>query len=358
MKFKTFIVLIFSVFLLALAVVGVGFFSYMYLAKWGEEVYNSGKIASADGVVFEFSSGTRLDTLSQELKRHEIIENDLMFKYWVKYFDDYSKYQAGKYKFDKSVSPRDISNKLRSGEVYRPIELEFTIPEGFTLKQIAKRLEAKGVGSAQEIYLLFYDLDFLKNLGIASTSLEGYFYPATYAFEKRLGAKEVIEEAVKTFFSKLPSNYISNIESLGLTLDQAVTFASLIELETRIEDEKPRVSEVIWNRLKSGEALGIDASIIYGIDDYNGNLRRSHLQDSENKYNTRIHRGLPPTPIGSPSISSLLAVLSPSGTGDKFYVRAADDSGRHSFTKTLSEHNQAVRRYVQYEKSLRQNHTN
>ena len=131
----------------------------------------------------------------------------------------------------------------------------------------------------------------------------------------------------------------------GLALHQAVTFASLIEAETLHDDERSKVSEVIWRRLKDNAPLGIDAALIYGIPDYAGDLKTAHLNDAKNRYNTRIHRGLPPSPIGNPSAKSMAAVLTPSDQGYYYYV-LIPGSDRHHFSRTLKEHNEHVRNLV------------
>ena len=158
---------------------------------------------------------------------------------------------------------------------------------------------------------------------------------------------------VETFWNRLPEDYVAQLESLGLSLHEAVIFASLIEKETAIEDEKPKVAEVIWNRLKRKDALGIDAAVIYGIKDYDGQIRWSHLRDRKNPYNLRIHRGLPPGPIGAVSVSSLQAILEPTSEGYYFYVLKVNSGGRHHFSKTLKEHNLYVQKLVRHQKASR-----
>ena len=109
----------------------------------------------------------------------------------------------------------------------------------------------------------------------------------------------------------------------------------------------PMVSEVIWNRLKRGETLGIDAAVIYGIQNYDGNIRVKHLKDKKNLYNTRVHRGLPPTPIASPSVAALKSVLTPTHEGYYYFVVDTENPRRHIFTKTLKEHNKLVKKLVE-----------
>ena len=133
---------------------------------------------------------------------------------------------------------------------------------------------------------------------------------------------------------------------MGLSLDQAVAFASLIELETMQAKEKPQIAEVIWRRLKAGAPLGIDAAIIYGIPNYDGDIKWVHLKDEKNPYNNRIHKGLPPTAIGAVSTSSLLAVLEPTNLGYYYYMLDATDHTHHVFSRTLAEHNALVQKYL------------
>lgn len=300
--------------------------------------------------IFEFARGTSLRTLSQSLAEKKLIDHAYLFEFWVRRFDDYSKYQAGTYQFEGNISPGDISNKLRSGEIYEPVVLQFTIPEGFTLHQIIERLSAQGVCSLEECKLLSRDQKFINELKLDSPDLEGFLYPATYRFTQFPDAKAAFSKMVSTFWKRLPGDYMSMAEEKGLTLRQAVTFASLIELETSDDSERELVSEVIWNRLNQGIALAIDAAIIYGIEGYQGDITWKHLRDESNPYNTRIHKGLPPGPIGSPSRKSLLAVFNPSQFGYMYYVLDVETDGKHHFSKSLQEHNQYVKKLVKFKR--------
>jgi UPF0755 protein len=177
---------------------------------------------------------------------------------------------------------------------------------------------------------------------VPSTNLEGFLYPATYNFTEQPTATSAYTQMAKTFWSHLPKDYEKSVQARGLTLQQAVTFASMIETETLNEDEKALISEVIWRRLKDGVPLGIDASLIYGIPGYGGDLTWADLSNADNPYNTRVHKGLPPTPIGATSLKSLEAVLTPSNFGYYYYV-LIPGTQRHHFSKSLKEHNEHVR---------------
>ena len=255
-------------------------------------------------------------------------------------------FQSGPYRYELFAKPADIANDMINGKVYRPVVVQFTIPEGFTLRKITDRLVANGIGKSEEVWAQFRNPAFISSLGIQAMTLEGYIYPATYTFTEIPDPKTAIKKMVDTFWNRIPANYLEAITAKKLTLHQAVTFASLIEMETLHLDEKPLVSEVIWNRLKDNVPLGIDATIIYGIPNYDGNIRRVHLEDAKNLYNSRLHRGLPPSPIGSVSSESLAAVLTPSNMGYYYYVLEAGTENRHHFSKSLSEHNEYVRKLV------------
>lgn len=321
---------------------------YTGLCRFGER-----ELILPEPVIVELKPQMPLSLLARELERCGLTDSARLFELWVRFRSEYSRFQAGLYKFETSVSALSISEAMIAGRIYIPVVLEVVIPEGFNMFATADRLAAKGLGGREEIISLMSDKEFLSSLRVPSTTIEGYLYPATYQFSVMPTAAEVLTKMVETFWSKLPKDYEMKVQELGLSLAQAVTFASLIELETAVEEERPLVSEVIWNRLRARAALGIDASIIYGIADYRGNLSKAHLSDASNPYNSRVHLGFPPTPIGSPSMASLLAVLSPSREGYYYYVLDPSQQGRHYFSKSLKEHNEQVRRLVRAQVSKR-----
>jgi UPF0755 protein len=300
----------------------------------------------AQETVVELRRGEGLRNFAEQLQNAHLISSSTLFYYWLRLTGGSERFQSGKYAFSGDITPIIIRDKLQRGDVYRPIALSFTIPEGFTMKQFAERLAAKGLAPPRDVLTMLSQKDFLQTFSITGPTAEGFLYPATYNFEELPKPKEVVKKVVGTFFEKLPSDYERLVKEKGLTLYQAVTFASLIELETMQESEKPQVAEVIWRRLKKSENLGIDAAIIYGIPNYTGDITWDHLKDTKNPYNTRVHKGLPPTPIGSPSLSSLTAVLNPTNFGYYYYMLDASDHTKHVFSKTQTEHNANVQRYL------------
>ncbi|NRA65077.1 MAG: endolytic transglycosylase MltG [Pseudobacteriovorax sp.] len=329
------------VFLGLLAIVGL-FGGRAYLDSWSKK-----EVMVEKAAIIHFPSGTRLDELSGTLSASGLIDDPLLFNLWVRQQKTYGQYQAGVYRFSGAITPKIIQDKIISGVSYNPIVLQFVIPEGFTLEQTLRRLVANNVGDYDELYKLSRDKAFLKSLNVKSPTLEGYLYPATYSFTAREPAKAVLKKMVNTFWENLPKDYEKNVKKKGLSLHEAITFASLIEKETQHDDERSLVSEVIWSRLKNREPIAIDAAIIYGIEDYDGDIKWKHLRDKSNPYNTRVHKGLPPGPIGAVSAASLEAILTPTNFGYYYYV-VIGGTNRHHFSKTLKEHNKHVQLYLDY----------
>lgn len=312
---------------------------------WAVSTWSSAPLTLPKNSTVELSRGTGLTNLAGILESKQLVDSAMHFSVWVKIFSNYGAFKAGLYKFEGPTTPQDIAERLISGKVYEPIILKFTIPEGFTYKQISARLVARGVGSEKEFTKHFTSKSLFARIKVPGKTLEGFFFPATYSFVKKISAEEALAQGVKAFWENLPAGYEENVRKRGLSLSEAVNFASMIEKETLHDIEKPLVSEVIWRRLKRGEPLGIDAALIYGIKDYKGDIKWVHLRDKSNQYNTRKHKGLPPTPISSPGKSSLVAVLNPAKKGYNFYVADYQREGFHHFSKNKSEHNKYSKLY-------------
>ncbi len=294
----------------------------------------------------DFKPGTTLNSLTKILTEKKLLKQPDYFKNYIKLKKIYPNFQAGPYRFEAPMSTMNIIQDFSTGNTYTPLLARVTIPEGFNIKQIAARLAAQDFGTQAQILSKLSDPKVAEKYGLKAKTLEGFIYPATYDFHKEMTVEAFLDQSIGNFKKNLPPNYEDKIKKLKLSLYDAVKFASLIELETQLEREKPIVSEVIWNRLNANDLLGIDAALIYGIKNYNNDIKTIHLRDRSNPYNNRIHRGLPPTPIGSPSISSLEAVINPSSYGYYFYVLKPGGGKEHHFSKTLAEHNRWVKKLI------------
>ncbi|WP_176737033.1 endolytic transglycosylase MltG [Oligoflexus tunisiensis] len=333
--------------LLLLFGLGLGFAAgalwfYQSLPAWSETAHEL-----QEPVIIKLERGTRLADFARMLEQEDLIDHAPRFRYWIKFYRDYGRFQAGQYRFEGTIAPRKIVETIESGKTWQPLALQYVVPEGFTLKQVIDRLVAHKVGTKAELQALARDRSLLRKYNIKGENVEGYLSPATYSFIKMPTPREAFEKMLDTFFAQLPPGIEEELAAKRLTLHQGVIFASLIERETQIDDERGMVSEVIWNRLKDGEPLGIDAALIYGIVDYQGDIKTVHLKDGKNRYNTRIHKGLPPGPIGAISMTSLRAVLNPTRLGYRYYVLGTDGTRQHRFSRTMEEHAVYVKQLIQ-----------
>jgi len=248
--------------------------------------------------------------------------------------------QAGEYELNTAMIPSVILRKLVSGDV---VKYRVTIPEGFTVRQIADRLQELGIIQEQEEFLqAAFSSDFDAMLGIEGAGVEGYLFPDTYLFPKEVAPAEVIKTMVGKFKRVYTPDFSLRASELGMTDHEVVILASIIEKETGLPEERPLVSAVFHNRLKRGIPLCSDPTVIYGIADFDGNLRKRDLE-TRTPYNTYLIQGLPPGPIANPGKASIEAALYPAQVKYLYFVSRND--GSHHFSATLREHNQAVWRY-------------
>ncbi|MCB0334892.1 MAG: endolytic transglycosylase MltG [Bdellovibrionales bacterium] len=345
---KKFLTFLFLSIVLLVGLIATPYVGYLALLNWEKR-----PLHLLQPIEVDVAPGVSLRLLSAELQTVGLVDSALLFQIWVKVREDYSKFKAGHYRFDNVVTPEILARDFRDGNVYEPVVAQVTIPEGWSYAAIARKAQDVQIGDPSEFSTWFSDPVLIAELKVPAKTLEGYLFPATYSFTEIPTSRDFIETCVQAFWDKLPEKYEQNVAKLGLSLHDAVTFASLIELETPHDDERSAVAEVIWNRLKNKVALGIDASLIYGIENFDGNIRRSHLDDRDNPYNTRLHRGLPPGPIGSPSLKSLNALLEPTQEGYFYYVLDPSTGNRHHFSKSLKEHNKYVQKLIAHQRNLK-----
>jgi UPF0755 protein len=217
----------------------------------------------------------------------------------------------------------------------------FAVPEGKTMAEIAKAVEAAGLGRASDFLALCHDPAFIASLGIRARTLEGYLFPETYSFPRGTPLKAIVSAMVEQFF-RVWNRYGATAALKGMSVNDVVTLASIVEKETGRPNERPLIAGVFLNRLEKGMRLQTDPTVIYGLSDFNGNLTRDDLANPH-PYNTYVHQGLPPGPIASPGEEAISAVLNPA-MGDYLYFVSKND-GSHYFSSTLAEHNRMVNRY-------------
>jgi len=220
--------------------------------------------------------------------------------------------------------------------------MKITFPEGFNTYDMSKRVGRFVVDDGEEFFRLTRDPQYIYELtGQNLESLEGYLYPSTYTFEPLTKPKTVIKTLYFYFKKQLPADIESRAAALGMSVNDIIILASIIQKETYDSSEAPLISSVYHNRLKKGMRLQADPTVIYGLlPDFDGNLRKRDLQDSSNPYNTYRKGGLPPTPICNPTKMAIEAALNPANTDYLYFV--ADKNRRHTFSVTYDEHREKV----------------
>jgi UPF0755 protein len=252
--------------------------------------------------------------------------------------------QAGEYLFDRPLNSREVFWKIAHGQIFVHV---VAVPEGWTMRDIAGELEGQGICSRQEFLAAATDTALISDLAPDVKSLEGFLFPSKYEFTRHTTCEQVARRMVQDFRADWKTLNPTNAQQFpnGLTLEQVVTLASLVERETPRADERPLVAGVFYNRLRRGFPLQCDPTVQYAkslTGDPEKKVRPEDLH-IRSPYNTYEHRGLPPGPIANPGEASLRAALYPAQTDFMYFV--ANDQGGHYFSRTLEEHNRNVARY-------------
>lgn len=250
--------------------------------------------------------------------------------------------QAGQYRFDQAMTPREVIDKIARGDVY---VVRITFPEGLTIQEMAKEYESHGLGTSAAFEAAAADPAPIAALDPEAHSLEGYLFPETYSVEPNAPAARLVDAMVARFKQEVGQDLRQQAAARGLTLHEVVTLASIVEKETGDPAERPMVAAVYENRLRLHMPLQCDPTVIYALElagQYSGGLRRDDLS-YDSPYNTYRYPGLPPGPIASPGRASIVAALDPASVPYLYFVSRND--GTHVFARTLAEHNRNVRKY-------------
>jgi UPF0755 protein len=306
--------------------------------------------------------------IAAELKSAGVIRSEQAFILWH-YVHRHRSLKAGEYLFEKPDNIIGIQNRLRRGDVYFHTVV---VPEGFTMFDIARAIEAAGLGPAQDFLKEAQsDTDMIADMAPHAKSLEGYLFPDTYDFTRMMTMRQMAGVMVCNFRLQAdrigldrravvvigtppepkssngcaPSDVTPGVADALTPLERTVIMASIVEKETRVADERPLVASVYYNRLGQNIALDADPSIIYAelqAGTYTGALHHADMQ-FQSPYNTYRNPGLPPGPIANPGRSSLQAAMQPAQSD--YYYFVADAEGHHRFAHSIEEHNENVAAY-------------
>ncbi len=285
------------------------------------------------------STGQSFGTVIEILSGEGLVKNPLKFKLLARIKGYDKRIRAGEYRLSTEMSPIQMLEKMVRGDV---VLHRLTIPEGYDLARIASAVELCGWGDKSAFLAAARDEAFVKKLGFDAKTFEGYLFPETYYFPKDADIRTIITTMAERFKSIFKPEWEKRAKDKGFTVHQIVTLASIIEKETGVDAERPIISSVFHNRLKKGMRLESDPSVIYGIEDFDGNITRKHL-NAHTPYNTYKIKGLPPGPIANPGIKSIEAALFPANTNFLYFVSKKDST--HQFSTNIRDHNRAVRKY-------------
>jgi len=290
-------------------------------------------------VVVTVSKGQTLKKTAELLHRENIIKNTAKFVLIARVKGYDKRLKAGEYLLSAAMTPLELLDIMVKGTVKL---YKLTIPEGYNLNQISDLVEASKLAVKTDFIQAATDAGRVRQSGLEGKTFEGYLFPDTYFFPKDVSIDRIISAMVKRFWSIFIPDWQSRAKELGLTVHQVVTLASIIEKETGAAFERPIISSVFHNRLDKKMRLESDPTVIYGIENFDGNLTRKHLA-TRTPYNTYKIRGLPLGPIANPGGAALEAALYPDKTKYIYFVSRKDNT--HQFSTNFKQHNRAVRKY-------------
>lgn len=289
--------------------------------------------------------GTSVIKISKVLEEKGVIKCRMCFRAYIGLAGYSSRLRAGDYQFVSGLTMSEVVTKLLKGDFKR---YTLTIPEGWIIKQIADYLKTLpfivNPDFASDFVNLTNNADYIRglNIGWDVAGLEGYLFPSTYEVYKLKDAKTLVSLMVGEFKKRFTDPIGIKSGNLNLSPREVVIMASIIERETARPEERSLVASVFYNRLKKGMLIQSDPTVIYGLDNFDGNLRENDLANNH-PYNTYVHPGLPPGPICNPGEASIMAALEPAATNYLYFVSRND--GTHKFSETYPEHQAAVLEY-------------
>ena len=294
---------------------------------------------SEDRVIVEIEQGSTATDVADMLKERGLIRSPLVFKLYLKQNNLADQIKAGRMVLQENYDLKQIVQALVEG---KSEEFAVTILEGWTLKQIAEHLEGVGLTTADDFLSCAsscaFEFDFLP-----AGYVEGYLYPDTYFVNpSTFNNERFISRLIQTLENRLDEDWEA-ISKSDRTLEEIMIMASIVEREERDPDERPIVAGILWDRFDHDVGLAADATVLYALGRTKGGLTYDDLQ-VDSPYNTRKYRGLPPTPISNPSISSIHAALYPEKTEYFYYLH--DPDGKIHYAETLEEHNENKAKYL------------
>jgi UPF0755 protein len=333
------------------------FFTLVLLAAWSilAYIYVDHTLSSpprTEPVQVEIPPGASITEIGRLLKENGLIRQDYFFTAYA-WWKGRTKLQAGVYEIPPDETLNGMLEMFSTGKTGGA---RVTIPEGYTVDQIAALMERK-TGMKREDFLravdeTSYPYEFVREIPDKPGRrhrLEGYLFPSTYHFPKGIQPEKAVDMMLRQFQRRLTPAVRQQLKEENLTVDEWVTVASIVEREGQVREELPRIAGVIYNRLKKNMKLQVDATVQYALGKQKARLFYKDLQ-VDSPYNTYLHAGLPPGPISNPGDDALNAALNPEKNNYLYYVTKKDGTHEHYFAETPEEHKRNIERSKKNEK--------
>lgn len=302
--------------------------------------------------IFRVEKGENRNVVLEKLYKDKIIKNKLFAQIYIKRKKLGSNLKQGVYKLNTSMTPSMILEKILQGQTDKdPNIISVTIPEGYTIKEIAEKLKKVNLINDENSFIEEcqngdFNYEFLKSISKNRPSrLEGYLFPDTYEFKKGTSNYEIINKMLSRFNEIYNLDILPSIKNINYSLDEIIIIASIVEKEAKLDNERPIIAKVFYNRLEKNMKLESCATVQYALGTHKDVLYYKDLE-VESPYNTYKYLGLPKGPICNPGKSSIIAAINPSKVNYIYFVSKGD--GSHFFTNSYSE-------FLKYKKQLKTN---
>lgn len=334
-------------------IISIGIYSvYSYVVSALNPVDPSNK----EEVHFEIPIGTSTSQIGEILEENGLIKDKRIFRFYLK-FRDGANFQAGNYALSPSLPLKDIINELQTGKVIVDPVYTITIPEGKTVEQISEIMANKLTFTSEDFMEVVNDKKFISTMmdkypNILSEDvlqsdlyvpLEGYLFAGTYEIFEENPTIETVIDMMLSRTNSIYNSHIDDIEQSGFTMHEILTFASIIERESKFSEDRPKVAQVYMNRLDKNMKLQSDITALYGLE-HKAVMTYDDV-NIESPYNTYVIEGLPIGPINSPSMESIEAVLEPEGDDFTKIYYFSRPNGETFYSDTLEQHNQVIDEY-------------
>lgn len=337
-----------------LAAIGVLLAVALGVAVLGLQVgqfLHTAMVIPEESVVFEIPAGSPFATVSRDLAERGFIEHPDWYRWYARLLDKAGSVHAGEYLIEVGTTPAQLLEMFIEGDVQL---YSFTIVEGWTFRELIAALIAD---DAVEVSIVYEDWPaVLESFSADADHPEGLFLPETYRFPKGTTGVDILRQAYELMQQALTEEWQNRATNLPIrSAYEALILASIVEKETALATERPRIAGVFTRRLLRGMRLQTDPTVIYGIGaEFNGNLTRLDLR-TDTPYNTYTRGGLPPTPIALPGRDAINAALHPAAGSELYFVATGLGDGSHKFSATKAEHDIAVQEFLRRQRASRNN---